>query len=261
MGERVWVDGEVGEGEGGRVRQPWKGERRRERKGEGRTLSLNPARSAGVSVSALATIGIRFTRVPRRFMISMSRGLSLCRARGMISMRAGYRNAGGREGRDGRVAGWPNEVEARVHAHVDLVASLGLLLLAHEGLVLVILQGSKENGVSSGPPVLRPRGRDRAHDEVNDGHPRVAVVDVVSEAGGVDHGELDLELLLLELGFDDVCCSRGRGRKRVSFENEDAGCDLSTWPLARIPIRSRSRRPGTLSRLLHPSPVLIPPSK
>lgn len=57
----------------------------------------------------------------------------------------------------------------------------------------------------AGKNAERERG---AHDEVDDGHPRVAVVDVVSKAGRVNHGELDLELLLLELSLDDVC---GRG--------------------------------------------------
>jgi hypothetical protein len=66
-----------------------------------------------------------------------------------------------------------------VHAQVRLRAALGLLLLAHVRLVLVV-------------------------DEVDDRCPRVPVVDVVAEAGGVDDGELDLELLLLELGLDDV---------------------------------------------------------
>lgn len=40
-----------------------------------RTLCLKTARSVWVRVSALATTGMRLTRVPRRFMISMSRGL------------------------------------------------------------------------------------------------------------------------------------------------------------------------------------------
>jgi hypothetical protein len=43
-----------------------------------------------------------------------------------------------------------------------------------------------------------------AYDEVDDGSPAVPVVHVVSESGGVNDRELDLELLLLELGLDDV---------------------------------------------------------
>ena len=42
-----------------------------------RTRCLKVNRSFWVSVSALAMTGIRFTRVPSRFMISMSSGLSL----------------------------------------------------------------------------------------------------------------------------------------------------------------------------------------
>ena len=72
-----------------------------------------------------------------------------------------------------------DEVEAGVDAEVDLLLALGLLLLAHVRLVLVV-------------------------NEVDDGSPRVTVVDVVAEARGVDDGELGLELLLLELGLDDL---------------------------------------------------------
>ena len=72
-----------------------------------------------------------------------------------------------------------DEVQARMDTEVDLVLALRLLLLAHVRLVLVV-------------------------DEVDDGRPRVAVVDVVAEAGRVDHGQLRLELLLLELGLDDL---------------------------------------------------------
>jgi hypothetical protein len=59
------------------------------------------------------------------------------------------------------VAGGADEVEAGVHAEVDLVLAARLLLLEHIGLMLVV-------------------------EELDDGHPRVAVVDVVAEAGGVD---------------------------------------------------------------------------
>lgn len=40
--------------------------------------------------------------------------------------------------------------------------------------------------------------------EVDDGRPRVAVVNVVAETRAVDDGELRLELLLLQLGLDDL---------------------------------------------------------
>ena len=72
-----------------------------------------------------------------------------------------------------------DEVEAGVDAEVDLLLALGLLLLAHVRLVLVV-------------------------NEVDDGSPRVTVVDVVAEARGINDGELRLELLLLELGLDDL---------------------------------------------------------
>ena len=78
-----------------------------------------------------------------------------------------------------RMAGGTNEVETCVDAEVGLLVPLGLLLLPHIGLVLVV-------------------------DELDDGQPRVAVVDVVTKSRGVDDGELDLELLLLELCLDDL---------------------------------------------------------
>jgi hypothetical protein len=76
------------------------------------------------------------------------------------------------------MAGRADKVQARVDAKVSLLPTVGLLLLAHVRLVLVI-------------------------DKVDDRGPRVAVVDIVAKAGGVDDGELDFELLLLELGLDD----------------------------------------------------------
>ena len=65
-----------------------------------------------------------------------------------------------------RVASRANEVQAGVHAEIDLIAALRLLLLQHERLVLVI-------------------------EELDDGLPGVAVVDVVAEARGVDDGQTD----------------------------------------------------------------------
>jgi hypothetical protein len=62
------------------------------------------------------------------------------------------------------VASGSNEVEAGVYTEVDFVSTAGLLLLQHVGLVLVVK-------------------------ELDDGHPRVAVVDIVAKAWGVDHGE------------------------------------------------------------------------
>ena len=77
------------------------------------------------------------------------------------------------------MTGRADKVQGCVNAHIQLLASIGLLLLAHVALVLVI-------------------------DKVDDGGPRVLVVDIVSKPRGVDHGELDPELLLLEFGFDDI---------------------------------------------------------
>ena len=61
-----------------------------------------------------------------------------------------------------RVAGGADKVQASVHTQVDLVRAAGLLLLQHVALVLVV-------------------------QELDDGLPRVAVVDVVAEAGGVNN--------------------------------------------------------------------------
>jgi hypothetical protein len=67
------------------------------------------------------------------------------------------------EGLEG-VSGGSDEVQAGVNAHVDLVGTAGLLLLEHVGLVLVI-------------------------QELDDGLPRVTVVDIVAEAGGINDGQ------------------------------------------------------------------------
>ncbi len=56
------------------------------------------------------------------------------------------------------VAGGANEVQAGVYSEIDLVLAAGLLLLKHVGLMLIV-------------------------EELDDGHPRVAVVDVVAESG------------------------------------------------------------------------------
>lgn len=76
------------------------------------------------------------------------------------------------------MASGSDEVEARVDTEINLVVPLGLLLLAHVGFVLVV-------------------------NEVDNGGPRVAVVDVVTETGAVDDSELGFELLLLKLSLDD----------------------------------------------------------
>ena len=64
------------------------------------------------------------------------------------------------------VAGRADEVQAGMDTEVNLVLTAGLLLLKHVRLVLVV-------------------------EEFDDGHPRVAVVDIVAESGSVDNGESD----------------------------------------------------------------------
>lgn len=71
-----------------------------------------------------------------------------------------------------------DEEQAGVYTQIGLLCTLRLLLLPHICFMLVV-------------------------DEVDDWTPRVTVVDIITKAGGVDDGELDLERLLLELGLDD----------------------------------------------------------
>jgi len=77
------------------------------------------------------------------------------------------------------MTGRPDEVQASVNTKITLLAALGLLLLNHVRLMLVV-------------------------NEVDDGRPRVAVVDVVTKPRSVYHGEFDLELFLLELSLDNL---------------------------------------------------------
>ena len=74
---------------------------------------------------------------------------------------------------------WPNEVQASMDTKVALISTHRLLLLPHVDFVLVV-------------------------NKVDDGRPRLAVIDIVAETGCVNHGELDLERLLDELGLDDL---------------------------------------------------------
>lgn len=71
-----------------------------------------------------------------------------------------------------------NEVKAGVHTEVGLLLTLGLLLLAHVGFMLVV-------------------------NELHNGQPRIPVVHVVAEAGRVNDGQFDLELAFFELSLDD----------------------------------------------------------
>ena len=94
------------------------------------------------------------------------------------------------------MAGGADEVQAGVNTEIDLIRAARLLLLQHVRLVLVV-------------------------EELDDGLPRVAVVDVVTETRGVDNSKADwgvlvggdgqsngalptLEELLLELGLGDL---------------------------------------------------------
>lgn len=65
-----------------------------------------------------------------------------------------------------RVAGGADEIQARVHTEINLVISAWLLLLQHVGLMLIV-------------------------EELDDGHPRIFVVDIITEARGIDDGEAD----------------------------------------------------------------------
>lgn len=90
-------------------------------------------------------------------MISMSKGLSLEEEE--------YERCGKTEEPEGhrRVTGGADKIEASVNAEVRFVGPQRLLLLSHVCLMLVV-------------------------NEVDDGGPRVAVVDVVAKARGVNDG-------------------------------------------------------------------------
>lgn len=62
------------------------------------------------------------------------------------------------------VSSGSDEIQASVHTHVDLLSTAGLLLLEHVGFVLVI-------------------------QELDDGLPGITVVDIVTEAGGINNGQ------------------------------------------------------------------------
>lgn len=77
------------------------------------------------------------------------------------------------------MTGRPDKVQARMDPHIELAHSVRLLLLPHVRLVLVI-------------------------NKVDDRCPAVLVVDIVSKARGIDDCQFHLELLLLQLSFDDI---------------------------------------------------------
>ena len=70
-----------------------------------------------------------------------------------------------------------------MNPQVRFLVSLGLLFLTHVSFMLVI-------------------------NELNDGKPRVAVIDIVSKSGGVNDGEFDLELTFLKLSLNNFDLSQ-----------------------------------------------------
>ena len=73
----------------------------------------------------------------------------------------------------------PDEVQASMDPQICLLISLWLLFLTHVGFMLVV-------------------------NELDNGHPRVTVVDVVAKARCVNDSELDLELLLFKFSLDNL---------------------------------------------------------
>jgi hypothetical protein len=77
------------------------------------------------------------------------------------------------------MAGRSDEEQACMDTEVALLRSFWLLFLPHVYFVLVV-------------------------NKINNGGPRVAVVNVVPKTRGVNHGQLDFERLLLEFSLDYV---------------------------------------------------------
>lgn len=69
------------------------------------------------------------------------------------------------------VASGSDKVQASVYTQVDLVLATGLLLLEHVRLMLIV-------------------------EELDDGHPRISVVDVVTETRSVDNGQADCRQII-----------------------------------------------------------------
>jgi hypothetical protein len=77
------------------------------------------------------------------------------------------------------MAGSTNEVQASMYSHIKLVTSVRLLFLSHKALVLII-------------------------DKVDNGSPRVFIVDIVAKARCINNIKFHSELLLLKFSFDDI---------------------------------------------------------
>lgn len=99
--------------------------------------------------------------------ISRAESISLGDDRNQVDARAQALHDLDVEGLE-RVAGRADEVQASMNTEIDLVISSGLLLLQHIGLVLVVK-------------------------ELDDGHPGIFVVDIVTEARGVDNGQANCD--------------------------------------------------------------------
>ena len=123
-------------------------------------------------MSALAITGIKLTRVPKRFMISMSRGFNL-------NCNDEIQPPEYDETVNLRMTGWPNEEKTCVNPEINFTLPLGLLFLSHVQLMLVV-------------------------NKVDDGSPRVPIVDIIAKARRVDNSKLHLEGLLLQLRLDDL---------------------------------------------------------
>jgi hypothetical protein len=89
------------------------------------------------------------------------------------------------------VAGRADEVQAGVDAEIDLVLAAGLLLLEHIRLVLVVK-------------------------ELDNGHPRVPVVDIVAKARRVDHGQANYDRV--RAVYHDCFCIGVRTLEELLFQ-------------------------------------------
>lgn len=75
------------------------------------------------------------------------------------------------------MSGGSDEVETGVNTHINLVGTTGLLLLQHIGLMLIV-------------------------EELDNGLPRIAVVDIVSKARGINNSQADCSVSDSNLGPD-----------------------------------------------------------
>ena len=77
------------------------------------------------------------------------------------------------------MTGWSDEVKAGMNTEVDPVSSAWLLFLQHVRLMLIV-------------------------QELYDGHPRVTVVDVVTEARSVDDRQADCAMPWFRIGISII---------------------------------------------------------